>query len=211
MVRRKRSDEASGADEVPRPVADELREKRPPATERHDAAFVLGAMFGGLAGATAALFRAPQAGDRTREQLASYIDMASQRATDLGAHIRLSSQRVAGWRPGAASSGSRVRVDLQPTTLVRSEAVSAQVEVADTAPAVAPMNVTGEAMGDAMVDSTGDTAGQAADPISGLDPALALTPDLAGTGTATTSIGAEVADEERVLNHEAPLNTDRQP
>lgn len=200
MVRRKRSDEASGADEVPQTVADELREKRRPATERHDAAFVVGAMIGGLAGATAALFRAPQAGDRTREQLASYIDMASQRATELGERIGFSSsQEAGGWTSDATSSGFRERVDLQPTAPVRSETVSSQVEVTDTAAAVLPTN------------APDDVAGQAADPISGLDPALALTPDLAGTGTATTSIGAEVADEERVLNHEAPLSTDRQP
>lgn len=44
------------------------------AHERHDVAFVVGALLGGLAGATYTLFNAPQAGSQTRAQLAEQLN-----------------------------------------------------------------------------------------------------------------------------------------
>jgi YtxH-like protein len=52
------------------------------AGERHDAAFVVGAIIGGAAGATYALLNAPQAGRRTRAQLAEGLDAIAQRLLD---------------------------------------------------------------------------------------------------------------------------------
>lgn len=49
------------------------------AAERHNAAFVVGAVVGGLAGAAGALWRAPQAGGRTRAQIAERWDEATER------------------------------------------------------------------------------------------------------------------------------------
>ena len=43
------------------------------AHERHDVAFVVGALLGGVAGATYTLFNAPQAGAQTRAQLAEQV------------------------------------------------------------------------------------------------------------------------------------------
>ncbi len=167
--------------------------------ERHDTAFVVGALIGGLAGSTAALFRVPQAGHRTREQLAGYVGMASQRVTDLGARLGLGADQGEGSsRSRAVALGSRVQVDLQPATVRTSDAVLGETRTADLDTATSAVA--------APVDSTGL---QDAEPVTGLDPSLALTPDLAGTGTATTSVGPEVADEERVLGDDVPPNTDR--
>ncbi len=174
-------------------------ETRPARPERHNVAFVLGALIGGVAGSTAALFRAPQAGYRTREQLASYAGMASQRVTDLGARLGLGSDRGEGsLRSRAAALGSRTRVDLRPATSRMSDVVPSATRPVDVDVALPVVRDPADSLGT-----------QAADPIPGLDPALALTPDLAGTGTATTSVGPEVADEERVLGDDVPPNRDR--
>ena len=50
------------------------------ADQRHDAAFVVGAILGGLAGAAAVLFRAPQSGAQTRAQLAERWNAAAEQA-----------------------------------------------------------------------------------------------------------------------------------
>lgn len=191
----------SGASESSKTREQELSvswEERRTGTERHNTAFVVGALIGGLAGSTAALFRTPQSGHQTREQLASYVGMASQRVTDLSARIGLGAGQGAGSiRTRAAALGSRVRVDLRPATL----------QASDTAPSEArTVGLTTPTPVVALVDGPGV---QDAEPITGLDPSLALTPDLAGTGTATTSVGPEVADEEHVLGHDVPPNMDR--
>lgn len=49
------------------------------AAERHDAAFIVGAVVGGLAGAAGALWLAPQAGARTRAQLAERWNDAAEK------------------------------------------------------------------------------------------------------------------------------------
>jgi len=58
------------------------------ADERHDAAFVVGAVLGGVAGAAYGLFSAPQAGRRTRGQLAEQGDAVVQRLADGVAALR---------------------------------------------------------------------------------------------------------------------------
>ncbi len=45
------------------------------AAERHDVAFVVGAVLGGVAGAAATLLNAPQSGARTRAQLVEQVQM----------------------------------------------------------------------------------------------------------------------------------------
>lgn len=50
------------------------------ARERHDAAFILGALLGGIAGGVVGLVWAPQAGARTRADLASGWTEATERA-----------------------------------------------------------------------------------------------------------------------------------
>ena len=50
------------------------------ADERHDAAFIVGAILGGLAGAVGTLFWAPQSGAETRTQLAERWNAAAERA-----------------------------------------------------------------------------------------------------------------------------------
>jgi len=198
-VARDRDNEASGGSQAPEQPPGGTPQARRSVTERHDVAFVAGAVVGAVAGSTAALFRAPQAGQRTREQLAGYASVASQRANDLGARIGRSGGQAAGaLRSRGASLGPRTRVEMRPATVVRSEPAPVPPGTPD-AVAAAPVPAA----------SVAGIAEQPAEPISGLDPAIALTPDLAGTGTATSSIGPEVADEERVLDHEAPLSTDR--
>jgi gas vesicle protein len=68
------------------------------ADERHDAAFVVGAVIGGLAAAAVTLFRAPQSGARTRAQLAERIGppvaTARQRARTTARAAQGTSQRV---------------------------------------------------------------------------------------------------------------------
>ena len=49
------------------------------ADERHDAAFIVGAILGGLVGGGYALFRVPQAGGQTRAQLWARGDGLTQR------------------------------------------------------------------------------------------------------------------------------------
>lgn len=68
------------------------------ADERHDAAFVVGAVIGGLAAAAVTLFRAPQSGPRTRAQLAERIRppaaTAAQRARTAARAAQGTTQRV---------------------------------------------------------------------------------------------------------------------
>ena len=70
------------------------------ADQRHDAAFVVGAVLGGLAGATYGLLRAPQSGERTRAQLAEYahavvyrVEAAADRFADTAARLGGESRR----------------------------------------------------------------------------------------------------------------------
>ena len=188
---RQRKNASSGMSAAREQVLGISRDVRRAQTERHDTAFVIGALIGGLAGSTAALFRAPQAGQRTREQLAGYVDTAVQRVMDVGARIGLGSEQEEGSvRSRAAVIGSRARVDLRPASLGTSDAVAGEMGLVGTG-------------------STDGALEQEAEPVSGLDPALALTPDLAGTGTATTSVGPEVADEAQVMGDDVPPNMDR--
>jgi len=199
LVARHRKNGPSGGNETREQDLSITWEQRPARPERHNTAFVVGALIGGVAGSTAALFRTPQAGYQTREQLASYVGMASQRINDLGARLRLGADQGAGsLRSRAGALGSRTRVDLRPATSWTNDARPVETRPVNVDPAMpiatAPSN---------------DPGMQEADPIIGLDPALALTPGLAGTGTATTSVGPEVADEERVLGDDVPPNVDR--
>ena len=52
------------------------------ATERHHAAFVGGAILGGIAGAAVTLWRVPQSGARTRAQIAERVESVLFRVLD---------------------------------------------------------------------------------------------------------------------------------
>lgn len=51
--------------------------------ERHDMAFITGAVVGGLAAAAVTLFRAPQAGARTRAQIAERLEPVTSKTSEL--------------------------------------------------------------------------------------------------------------------------------
>lgn len=51
--------------------------------ERHDMAFITGAVVGGLAAAAVTLLRAPQAGARTRAQIAERLEPVTSKTSEL--------------------------------------------------------------------------------------------------------------------------------
>lgn len=57
------------------------------AEERHDAAFIVGAVVGGLAAGVYALFEAPQAGAQTRAQLQERGDAIGEQAAQATAEV----------------------------------------------------------------------------------------------------------------------------
>ena len=73
------------------------------ADERHDVAFVVGALLGGLAGATVTLFNAPQAGAQTRAQLAEQVGALSGKVGTATARLGEQGERL-GRQAGAAIS-----------------------------------------------------------------------------------------------------------
>ena len=98
------------------------------AGERHDAAFIVGAVLGGLAGAGGPLFWAPQSGAQTRAQLTERWHDANERLVQgiaaLDARARdLLGQDDGPAPPGAVATppaakvspaGARVVVELEP-------------------------------------------------------------------------------------------------
>lgn len=77
------------------------------AEERHDAAFVVGAVVGGVAAGVYALFEAPQAGSQTRTQLQERRDAIGEHVAQATADV---DGRVRRWL---------VRVDEQAAPLLR--------------------------------------------------------------------------------------------
>ena len=65
------------------------------ANERHDAAFVVGALLGGLAGGAYSLWVAPQAGAQTRAELAQRWNLVAERLAQGVASIDAGARRVA--------------------------------------------------------------------------------------------------------------------
>ena len=102
------------------------------ADERHDAAFVVGAILGGVAGATYTLFNAPQAGAQTRAQLAERRDAVAER---LAAAIAEVDGRV---RRLVAQVGAAARPVVERLASARPGSAPAEVEVA-TEPAAEPV------------------------------------------------------------------------
>ncbi len=74
------------------------------AKERHDVAFVVGAILGGLGGTVAALFNAPQSGQRTRDQLAGHANAVGQRISVGSSTLLLRGQQLTERATGAISS-----------------------------------------------------------------------------------------------------------
>lgn len=68
------------------------------AGQPHNAAFIVGAMLGGLVGAAVTLFRAPQSGAQTRAQLAAGAEALTQRLSQttgqLGGEVQRAADRV---------------------------------------------------------------------------------------------------------------------
>ena len=103
------------------------------ADERHDAAFVVGAVLGGVAGAAYTLLNAPQSGGETRAELAArwsgLADRLAAEAADLDGAIR---RLTAGAGTGARSVTERLRPDRGETTIVTAEVgVAASSEEAE--------------------------------------------------------------------------------
>jgi gas vesicle protein len=74
------------------------------AQERHDVAFVVGAVLGGLGGAVATLFTAPQSGQRTRDQLAGHANAVGQRISAGSSTLQLRGQQLSERATGAINS-----------------------------------------------------------------------------------------------------------
>ena len=75
------------------------------AAERHDAAFIVGAVVGGLAGAAGALWLAPQAGVQTRGQLAEQWQGVSARVSQGVADLETRARALLGRDEGAVPVG----------------------------------------------------------------------------------------------------------
>ena len=76
------------------------------ADERHDAAFVVGAVVGGVAGAVYALFNAPQAGERTRAELVARWNDAAERLAQGVAALDEGVRQLLGADDGSLTVGS---------------------------------------------------------------------------------------------------------
>jgi hypothetical protein len=76
------------------------------ADERHDAAFVVGAVVGGVAGAVYALFNAPQAGARTRADLVARWSDAAERLAQGVAALDEGVRQLLGADDGSLTVGS---------------------------------------------------------------------------------------------------------
>ena len=82
--------------------------------QRHDAAFVVGAILGGAGGAVYGLLHAPQAGARTRGQLAEQIDAVVQALLDAGGGARARADRLAEQAGAAVASVVPNRAEADP-------------------------------------------------------------------------------------------------
>jgi len=76
------------------------------AEERHDAAFIVGAVVGGLAAGAYALFAAPQAGSQTRAQLRERGDADAERVARTTAEV---DERVRRWLARADEQAAPLR------------------------------------------------------------------------------------------------------
>ncbi len=124
------------------------------AHERHDVAFVVGALLGGVAGAACTLFNAPQSGSQTRAQLAEQFgaltgqlgatvaklgeqgEQLGQRAT---ATVSTLTERVGGGASTTAADPATERIT-EPIILLPDPLESDPVVLAEPVPAdtVAP-------------------------------------------------------------------------
>lgn len=76
------------------------------AEERHDAAFIVGAVVGGLAAGAYALFAAPQAGSQTRAQLWERGDAVAEQVARTTAEV---DERVRRWLARADEQAAPLR------------------------------------------------------------------------------------------------------
>lgn len=95
------------------------------ATERHEVAFLVGALVGSVAGAVYGLLNAPQAGWRTRADLTGYLEALGDRAAGRisGAVMELQALRERGFEtdasePWPAAVTADVRLTATPDQLV---------------------------------------------------------------------------------------------
>ena len=105
------------------------------ADERHDVAFVVGAILGGVAGATYTLFNAPQAGAQTRAQLAERRDAIAERLATAIAEVDGRVRRLVAQAGAAASSVAERLASARPGS---APVPAAEVEVA-TEPVAEPV------------------------------------------------------------------------
>jgi len=122
------------------------------AAERHDAAFIVGAVLGGLAGAAGALFWAPQAGAQTRAQLGERWRDSTERLTqgiaglETRARALLGQEDEAGPAPPVATASAGETVPAGTTSETR-VVVEIEPEPAPPGPRPGPI-VGGTVVGD---------------------------------------------------------------
>ncbi len=97
-------------------------------SERHDVAFVVGAVLGGLIAAGVTLFRAPQPGAQTRAQIAERLEPVTSKTTELSRTVTdqtrtVTSQSVAKSKELTASVKGMVGSEDQPPTVQPEELV----------------------------------------------------------------------------------------
>ena len=116
------------------------------ANQRHGAAFIVGAVLGGVAGAMVTLLNAPQAGARTRSQVATrvaaVVDGITAKSTAIGADARRLSAEVTAKTEAIGADARRLgeRVTAPVTArLGGSTDAAATTMTADGSPAVAPI------------------------------------------------------------------------
>ena len=139
------------------------------ADERHDAAFIVGAILGGLAGALGTLFWAPQSGAQTRTQLAERWNAAAERAAQGVATVDARTRELAARAgEGVAPVVERLERVRPGSDASRAEAVEAEATVeVDVEPV---FTLPDPLEPDPVVDEAADAA---VDVPTALDPAAA--------------------------------------
>lgn len=101
------------------------------ANQRHDAAFIVGAVIGGVAAGAYALFEAPQAGTETRAQLAERGDALAERLAQTTAEV---DGRVRRWLARAEEQTAPLMGRVTRRPMGSTAATTALGSVVDTEP-----------------------------------------------------------------------------
>lgn len=171
--------------------------------ERHDTAFVVGALVGGAIGAVYALLNAPQSGQRTRSQLTGQVDAVTQQALN-GAHGV--QQRTKGAvdtvSSGAANRASSVASAMPTEALSRAGSVVQAVTAgaASTASSVSravPTDALSRA-GSTVASATGSVVSKAAGAVASVSSDVGHRASDA-VGAVSARIGSGSSPEETIV------------